>query len=189
MKLTADKDTAFAIPVSKDERDSAYRLRRLFEKVLEELDKFEKFSLVFFDYANKMDAGTSVKALSPLIKKYEHKLKKKFNGFIMTLESALEEYNSSFTDTELTNMRDLLIENAKTMRNSLIELLQTFKKIDDQNFIADAKTKYEFISKAIEQLKNVIRGELFNHIDYNILGRIRLGINQAPLVIRGKHGN
>jgi hypothetical protein len=123
--------------------------------------------------------------LKPLIKKYERKLKKKFNKFLDSLELGLKHYNKTFADTELHNIRDLIIEHTKNMRKSLVDLMNLFRKVEDPDFMGQAQMIFQALAKSIEQAEFAIREELFNHIDYDILGRIKLGINQAPLSIRG----
>lgn len=175
----------FTVPVSPKEKKMAETIRAKFEELLKDLEEFDRFLLVFFDHIDDLQEQTNLKSLSPLIVKYEYKLKDKFNQFMEKMEEALDSYRTGFADTQLDNIRDLIIENTKSIRNALIELLKLFKKVSDSEFISEAKKKYTAISNAISQMNTLIKGELFSHIDYDILGRIRLGVREAPLVIRG----
>jgi hypothetical protein len=179
---------AFSLPVSKEEKKIAEELRKEFLTLLKELEKFSRYLLVFFDRIDDLADTENLHSLGPLMKKYERKLKKKFNDFLQALEEGLAHYNDSFADTELDNIRDLIIEHAKSMRKSLLTLLDLFDRVGDPEFIQSAKTAYEGIAKSIEQLEFVIREELFDHIDYDILGRIRLGSSQLPLTVELTRG-
>lgn len=184
--MKRNAEPAFALPVSNQEKAIAEALRKEFDDMLRELERFSRYLLVFFDHADNFEGSEDMSTLSPLLKRYERKLKKKFNFFLAQLEDGLNHYNDSFSDTELDNIRDLIIENTKNMRKGLLDLLRSFEKADDPDFLGNAKEAYASISSAVEQIRFLIREELFTHIDYDILGRIRLGISQAPLVIRGK---
>jgi hypothetical protein len=176
---------AFSVPVSKEEKKIAEKLRAEFFDLLKELEKFSRYLDVFFDHVDNLTETEDLSSLRPIIKKYERKLKRKFNDFLQSLEEGLAHYNDTFADTELDNIRDLIIEHTKSMRKGLIGLLDIFDKVEDPDFIEEAKKIYEVILLSIKQLEFVIREELFDHIDFDILGRIRLGLHQAPLIKRG----
>ena len=182
MKIVANPE--FSVPVSGQERKLAKNLRDRFEELIVTLDEFDKFLLVFFDNVDDLEDNVNLTTLGPLIKKYEHKLKKKFNFFMTKLEDALDNYQTGFSDTKLDNIRDLIIENTKGMRNGLIKLIRLFKKVKDPEFVKEAKDTYVIIAESIAQLNVIIKEELFRHIDYDILGRIRLGVSEAPLVLK-----
>jgi len=185
--MRVNADPAFTVPVSSTEKKLAAALRKKFEDLLEELEEFDRFLLVFFDNIDDLEETANLKSLSPLIKKYERRLKKRFNEFMDKLELALDVYQTGFADTKLDNIRDLIIENTKSMRKGLIELLKLFKNVENPEFIAESKSKYVSISNSIRQMNIIVKDELFGHIDYDILGRIRLGLHEAPLVLRGKY--
>lgn len=182
MEKTADP--AFSLPVSNHEKKIAEQIRKDFEGLLKELEKFSRYLLVFFDHADDLEGTENLRSLNPLIKRYEVKLKNRFNAFTDKLEEGLENYNNGFSDTELDNIRDLIIENTKNMRKGVIDLLKLFKKVEDPEFLKEVKDTYAIIQKSIDQLDFIIKDELFNHIDFDILGRIRLGVAQAPLCIK-----
>lgn len=181
-------EPAFTLPVSEQEKEVAESLRKEFEDMLKELERFSTYLLVFFDHVDDLEGSEDMSSISPLLKRYEKKLKTKFNSFMVQLEDGLHHYNDGFSDTELDNIRDLIIENTKNMRKGLIELMRAFGKAGDPDFLGNAKDAYAVIASAIDQVRFLIREELFTHIDYDILGRIRLGVAQAPLVIRGSNG-
>jgi len=177
-------EPAFSLPVSNHEKKIAEKIRKEFEDLLKELEKFSRYLLVFFDNADDLEGTEDLSSLAPLVKKYEVKLKNRFNAFTDKLEKGLTNYNDGFADTELDNIRDLIIENTKNMRKGIIDLLKHFNKVEDPEFLKEAKDAYAVINKSIEQLEFIIKDELFTHIDFDILGRIRLGVSQAPLCIK-----
>jgi len=183
MKITSEPQ--FTVPVSTYERKLAGRLRSRFEDLIKDLEAFDRFLLVFFDNMDDLEDQTDLGTLAPLIKKYERQLKNIFKEFMEKLEIALESYQTGFVDTKLDNIRDLIIETTKSMRKGLIGLIKVFKNVDDKDFVKEVRDQYNIISSSIEQMNTIVKEELFRHIDYNILGRIRLGLQEAPLTLRG----
>jgi phytoene dehydrogenase-like protein len=179
---------AFSVPVSNEEKKAAERLRKEFEDILKELEKCSRYLLVFFDHTDDFTDDQSLDGLAPLMKRYEKKLKQKFNNFLEALERGLEHYNESFSDTELDNVRDLIIEHVKSVRKGLIAIIDLFARLEDPEFVEAAQKAYQEISSSIERVDFVIREELFDHIDYDILGRIRIGSGEFPLTLRLTRG-
>lgn len=165
----------YTIPISQHEEEQASELRKYFESISRQLDEFSEFLNVFFTSLDDLDANTTnLQSLSALLVKYRTKLKNKFNAFIDGFSSALGFYQDSVVDTKFDAIRDLLIENVKTMRASLIDLLKEFKNIESKNFVKKAKDIYMQIQKDVEQIQMMIRKEMFGHIDRDYLGKIRL---------------
>ena len=175
---------AYSLPVSNYEKQIAEKIRSDFKSMLQELDRLSRYLLVFFDNVDDLPSNEDLTSLTPLMKKYEVKLKNRFNSFTTKLEEGFAHYNDGFADTKLDNIRDLIIETTKVMREGVVSLLKAFNKVEDPEFLTEAKTAYELIDKNIQQLFFIVQEELFSHIDLDILGRIRLGISQVPLTIK-----
>lgn len=178
-------ETAFSLPVSEKEKELATAVRKEFEEVLKNLEEFDRYIKVFFDHLDDLNDKTDMAAINMLMKKYERKLKVKFNDFLSKLGDSLTHYNTMLSDTEMDNLRDLIIECAKGMRSVLVALLKIFGKVRDPDFVTEAKAIYPSMSKSIEQMRRMIKIDLFGHIDGDILGRIRIGGAQFPLTREG----
>lgn len=175
---------AYAVPVSDAEKKTANLMRKKFVEVLKQLERLDRYLLVFFDNVDDLDNSVDISSLGLLLKRYEKKLKHKFTEFSDELEKGLTGYSASLTDTKLDNIRDLIIENTKNMREGMIELFKFFRKVQDPEFLSEVKKTYDVIKSSIDDLSNVIRDQLFTHLDQNILGRLRLGQANIPLSIK-----
>lgn len=173
---------AFSLPVTEEEKENAEAVRSLFEDVLRKQDYLLDYLNVFFDQIDDLAVDRGLIKVSPLIKRYEQKLKKIFNIYIKSVSRALSKYESAFTDTELDDIRDLIIENVKNMRQETINLLILMKDVGSDNFVNDAKEAYSNILLISEKIEKLIRHEWFYHIDYDILGKIKLG--SIPLSLK-----
>lgn len=174
---------AYLVPVSESEKEKGKEIRAAFENVLSKQDSFLDYLGVFFEQLDELSSDPGLVKISPLLKRYEHKLKKIFNLYIKSLSKALITYEKSFSITELDEIRDLIIENIRNVRQETIELLRLFQDVSSTEFINNSKAVYSNIVKILEQVESTIREEWFGYIDYNILGTIKLG-TQIPLTLR-----
>lgn len=176
---------AFNIPVSEEEKALAKQVRDSLSLVLKKQDKFFKYLDVFFGNLEKLKSTTGLAKISPIIKQYEHKMKKIFNSYINEFSKSLSAYQKSFSDdSEMDEIRDLIIENVRNMRKSVIELLLLMKDVSEENFPSEALKVYNDLKNVKDKLENLIRDEWFGKIDYDILGQIRLGTLELPLSIK-----
>jgi len=174
---------AFTVPVSDSEKAQAIKVREGFEDVLSAQEKFFSFAAILFGHLEELEDQTGLMKISPLLKQYEHKMKKIFNKYIKEFSKALALYEENFSDTEMDEIRDLIIENVKGMRNIVIDLIVLMKDIGDDNFVQEALEKYRALENLNEKLSAIIENEWFSHIDYDVLGKIRLG-HEIPLFIK-----
>lgn len=166
---------AFTVPVSDDEKALAMKVRKAFEKVLKVQNDYFKFMGILFDNLEELEDKTGLQKISPILKRYEHKMKHKFNAYIKEFSKALTVYENNFSDTEMDDVRDLIIENIRSIRELVIDIVVLMKDIGSKNFVQESLGKYKSLKEQSEQLEGIIKNEWFGHIDYDILGRIKLG--------------
>jgi len=177
-------NTAFSVPVSDQEKESAKKLRAEFERTLKFLEEFNRYLLVFYDHADELEDKEDMSPINSLINRYKERLKLKYNEFVSRIGLSLEHYNEVLSDSEMDNLRDMIVETTQAIRTHLVELLKLFGKVRDPDFIAGTKLVYPKVLKSVDQLSHMIQTELFNHIDRDILGRIRISNKSFPLAKR-----
>lgn len=180
---------AYSIPVSEHEKALAIKVRKSFEGLLKKQDNLLKFLAIFFDHLEELQDQAGLIKISPLIKRYEHKMRRLFNEYIKEFSKALSSYENNFSDSDMDDIRDLIIENVKSMREIMIEIIYLMQNVAAKTFSEEVLSKYRTFIDLSEKLEGIIRDEWFGHIDYDILGRIRLG-TEIPLSIKkeGKDG-
>lgn len=175
---------AYSLPVSQEEINVAKAIRKSFQEVLKQQERLLKYMSIFFDHLDALENKTGLAYISPLIKQYEHKMRKKFNNYINAFSEAISTYQKGgLSDGKMDDIRDLLVENIRKIREYFIELLIQMKKVSSEEFAEKALEKYNAVKTSSEQIESIIRDEWFGHIDYNILGLIRLGESIVPLSI------
>lgn len=177
-------EPTFNVKVSQEERDAAVETRQLFDAFLKDQVTLRSHLSVFFEELEETEDTSNMQKISPVLVKYIHKFRDLCNVYIKSLEKAVQFAATNFKDSDMNNIRDLIVESVRDIRNNSAELIRAFKSIDSDTFVADITALYTKIVERIDQLETSISEELFGHIDYNILGKIRLSFNQVPLSIK-----
>jgi deoxyhypusine synthase len=185
MKHSVASGSAFAVPVTNDEKLRAESMRARFSNMLVNLAALEKFLNVFIEHSNDLPEGTSLSTIASLITKYENKLRTKANKVLYEIGDCLDNYGAGFVDNKLDNVKDLIIEAVTDMRNSIIELIKELSNPSDAQFLQRVKEKFTLLQQHIRHINIIVKNDLFKHIDQNILGKVRVGSQAFPLVIRG----
>ena len=174
----------FNIKVSPEEKQAAREIRSLFNNFLKTQKSLSNFLSTFFSELEKTADTSNIQKISPALKEYIHAYRDLCNNFIKDLETAVQYMATNFSDADMINHRDLIVESVRDIRDNSIELISTFNKIDDPNFVTNIKDIYQNIQARLDKLEVIINEELFGHIDYNILGKIRLSSPHIPLSIK-----
>lgn len=177
-------DPTFNTKVSPEEKEAAKKVRILFEEFLKTQDAVSTHLDVFFEKLAEIKDTSNMQKISPVLRKYIQKYRDLCNEYIVALEKAVQFAACNFKDTDMNNIRDLIVESVRDIRNNSKDLIIAFSSIDSDQFVKNIQEIYEKIKKRMEQLEETISEELFGHIDYNILGKIRLSFTDIPLSIK-----
>ena len=177
-------DPTFSTKVSPEEQAAAKELRKLFQEFNKKQDVLEKYLSTFFDNLKLVQDPSNIVKISPILKLYTIEYRKVFNKYIASLEKAIQYAATNFKDSDMNNIRDLVVESVKDIRNNSIEMLDFFNNVSEQDFVKNIQGSYDKIKARLERVQETVSDELFGHIDYNILGKIRLSFNQIPLSIK-----
>lgn len=177
-------DPTFSTKVSPEEKEAAKKVRSLFEDFLKTQEALSTHLSVFFEELAETKDTSNMQKISPVLRKYIQKYRDLCNEYITALEQAVQFAACNFKDTDMNNIRDLIVESVRDIRNNSKELIIAFGNIDGEQFVKTIQEIYEKIKKRLEQLEETISEELFGHIDYNILGKIRLSFTDIPLSIK-----
>lgn len=184
MSINKKADPTFSTKVSPEEKKAAKEVRALFEEFLKTQENLTSHLTALMDGLNNTKDTSNIQKISPLLKRYIHKYRDLCNEYIVSLEKAVQYTAGTFKDADMNNIRDLVVESVRDIRNNSKELIAEFSNIENDDFVKKVKDIGEKITKRLEQLEETVSEELFGHIDYNILGKIRLSFNEVPLSIK-----
>ena len=171
----------FSSPVSDEEKEHARAVRKLFTEVLNSQKVLHTHLDVFSKELEKLQDTSGMSKIAPLLRRYSHKFRDLCNEYIKTLEGAVQSTADHFKDADMSNLRDLIVESVRDIRDNAKLFIAEFRHVEDEKFVDNIKGLIDKIVQRLEQIESSISDELFAHIDFNILGKIRLSYHDLPL--------
>lgn len=175
----------YSIEINEEERAQAGLARKHFKDMLDKMDRAFSHLEILNNALNGFNDSTQFEQLRKLFKKYKRKTQEVFNEFIEQLESALKEAYRAISDTEMNRIIDTIVAEVREIRDGVIQLLHLLDEPESPEFIATFTDTVERLMKRKESLDEVVSDQLFSHIDFDILGKIRLGKRMIPLTKNG----
>lgn len=181
----------YSIDISEDEQKQATQTRLEFEELLHVMeDAFEHLHIL----GDSLEGATETPqfaAMSKLFHQYKRKTKKLFNNFIVQLEKALLALHTTVSDAEMNRIRDTIVSEVGEIRDGVITLLDFLDKPEDKDFAKSFKETVDRVFKRAEALEEIIQEQLFEHLDRDVLGKIRLGYwdldaHELDIIVRGE---
>jgi len=164
----------FSVPVSDKEKKIAGELKAKLQDFCDHVEKFQEFLKVLTDSLNEVDSGAQLIPIGRVIVKYKYKLRDRFNNCVKSFSLVLVAYNSIYAESRTDQIRDVMMNTFSEARNEFISLLKQLDDLDADNFLADAKASSQQINKYMEKVLGSAKDEWMQHIDKNILGKLKL---------------
>ena len=175
----------YSVEISKDEMSQATKTRESFDLLVKSLDEsFEKLKMVR-ELLDQFTDSSHFKQMRDLFIRYKHRIIGLFNEFLTQLQVALEDMNKSLSDTEMDNIKDTIVGECGELREGIDKLAEILDEPDSPNFLNTFKSTFDRLQERKNSLHEIITDHLFSHIDYDILGRIKLGSVRAKISKRG----
>lgn len=164
----------FSVPVSDKEKKIAEEIREKLNEFCDHVEKFQEFLKVLADSLGEVETGSQLLPIGRLIIKYKYRLREKFNNCVKSFSLVLVAYNNFYPESRTDQIRDVMMNTFSEARNQFIKLIGMFDKLEAENFLADAKVSCEQINKYMEKVLGSAKDEWIQHIDKNILGKLKL---------------
>lgn len=175
----------YSVDINESEQKQAQITRDAFEKLTERLtEAFEKLKIVREMLGQFKDSSHFVH-IKDLFVRYKHRITDLFNDFLNHLQISLQEMNKMLSDNEMENIKDTIVGEAREIRDGVEELSQLLDTPDAPDFINDFGNCYDRLEQRTDSLNEIITDHLFSHIDYDILGRIKLGAKNIRFTKKG----
>lgn len=164
-----------SIEISDEERRQAVVTRKKFELLMDALaDAFEHLNSLN-GALGEIENPDELAPLRKLFKQYKRRTQKIFNELIDLLEAALIEMNKTVSDSEMERIQDMVVGEIREIRDGVERLLVLLKEPQESGFVKGFTTVMERLNARKTSLEEIISDQLFSHVDYDVLGRIRLG--------------
>jgi hypothetical protein len=155
--------------------EQAKRVRRSLKDVIVKLDQITDSLQSFASILGEIREPSDIGKLRRELVAYKQKIQGDMNDFLTLVESSLGEWNKMISDGNFESMRKAYVEEIRKVRDAAGELLEKFRRPTEPNFLQDAPQDVNNIVAAKSALHEIITVQLFQKIDRDILGRIKIG--------------
>jgi hypothetical protein len=156
-------------------------VRGALKDVMLSLDAITDSLQAFSSILGEIRGPADISKLRMELLQYRHKVQADMNNFLTLVEVSLSEWTKMISDGNFDSMRKAYVEEVRKIRDAAGELLEKFRKPTDPKFLQDAPQDVSNIVTAKGALHEIISTQLFQKIDRDILGRIKIGTRNVQL--------
>ena len=172
---TAESGPRMSVDVTQKEKTVAKSLKKEFKQILRDLDDAVE---VLGDLRDALvEQRPSKEDLKGTYKgrllRYRSKIQKAFNSFLTHTKSGMEMMNQ-VSDPNMIRLREIMVAEIGELSDGTESLLDLLKETDRDGFTQSMEKLVAQIEKRQESIIDVIDNQLFNHIEQNILGRMKI---------------
>lgn len=161
--------------ITDTERTVAKQIKEDFKHILKKLDIATKTILDLRDAIveqrpDKEDLNTKYRGR---LLRYRGKIKKVFNDFLSAVKTSLEKL-SEISDPDMINLREIIIAEIDELSDGVEAILDILSETDREGFTKTLEQISAQIEKRQKSIIDVVENQLYNHIDHDILGRMKI---------------
>lgn len=171
----------YSIKISPGEMEQAKVVRQALKSVIVKLDQITDSLQSFSSILGEIKDPNDVSQLRREFVAYKQKIQADINDFLTLVEVSLGEWNKMISDGNFDSMRKAYVEEIRKIRDSAGELLEKFRKPTEPTFLQDVPQDVNSIVSAKSALTDIVTVQLFQKIDRDILGRIKIGSKQVDI--------
>jgi len=173
--IRAGEGPQLSLDVTDRERTAAKSIKKDFKAILKELDTALKIvydlrDALVEDRPSKTDIGNRFHGR---FLRYRSKIVKAFNAFLENLKVALESLEAVL-DPEMIKLRGLLMAEFDEMSDGIEALLDLLKNSGKEGFTKNLERICTQAQKRRQSIGDVIESQLFNHLEHDILGKLKI---------------
>lgn len=189
MKKKSYNGPSFVLDVSDTERQVAKELKQEFKQILKKLD------VALDSVIDIKDAIVKQRPTQEELKdrykgrllRYRRRIRSLFNDFLQSVKLSLEKM-AKISDAETIRLREIIIAEIEEMSDGVEAVLDLFDEVHKDGFTASLEGITSQMQKRQSSINDVIDDRLFNHLDHDILGRmkisqLRLRINKRKRIM------
>jgi len=163
------------LTVTDHERAIAKQVKEEFKRILHKLDKAVR------SIADLRDAMVEERPSKEDLKskyrgrllRYKRKIRNIFNEFLSSVKSSLEKL-SKISDPDMIRLREILIAEIGELSDGAEAIMDLLGETDREGFSKTIEQVSSQVEKRQKSIIDVIDNQLFNHIDHDILGKMKI---------------
>lgn len=182
MEIKISSGPKMTLEITDREREVAKKVKKEFKTISRELDDAVKVVLDLRDaITNQRPTKDDLnKAYRGRLLRYKKKIRDAFNHFLThtkrTLETAVE-----ISDPDMVRLREILVAEIGELSDGVEALMDLLSETDRDNFTQTLEQISSQLEKRQKSIEDVIENQLFNHIETDILGRMKISEIQNRL--------
>ena len=187
METKTSAGPKMTLEITERERQVAKNVKKEFKTISRELDEAVKVVLDLRDaIVNQRPTKDDLdKTYRGRLLRYKKKIKEAFNHFLnhtkRTLEAAVE-----ISDPDMVRLREILVAEIGELSDGVEALMDLLGETDRDGFTKTLEQIAAQLEKRQKSIADVIDNQLFNHIEQDILGRMKISEIQNRLRRRAR---
>lgn len=174
-RLNADTGPRLTLVVTDDERAIAKQIKNDFKKILAKLKEAVKSIVDLRDAIveqrpSKDDLKNKYRGR---LLRYRRKIRTVFNDFLSSVKTALEKLEE-VSDSDMVKLREIIIAEIGELSDGAEALMDMLGETDRESFTKTIEQIASQVEKREKSIIDVIDNQLFNHIDHDILGKMKI---------------
>ncbi len=165
----------YSIKISPVEMEQARKVRKALSDVMSSFDSISDSLEKFGAIIGEISKPEQIAGLRRELLAFKHKIQGDFNSLLDLVDVALTEWNDMISDGNFDSMRKAFIEEIRKARDSALEFLEKLRFPAEPRFLAESPNDIAAIMGCKKSLEDIISNQMFQKIDKDILGRIRIG--------------
>ena len=172
---SAISTTRMVLEISPEEKAVAIELKDDFKAILKQIEEAVKvvndFTTALTDQHPSQD-DLKNKYRGRLLR-YRLKVKGLFNAFLVDTKAALEKL-TTIADPNIIRLREVIIAEISELSDGAGVLLDLLKDVGQEGWSQKIEKVNAQMQKRLTSIKDVIQNQLENHIDHDIMGRLKI---------------
>ena len=169
------QNTRFVFNITPDEIETAKEVKRDFDGILENLDEALKTITQIRDAIIKQHPSQDelIKKYKGRMIRYKRKIIEKFNIVTKNIGISLEKMQK-INDPEMLRLRDVLIAEVSEFCDGAQATMDLLEEPGKKDFTQTLEQLTAQMEKRYQAIQDVIDSQIFGHLDYDILGRMKI---------------
>ena len=184
-KIHADQGPRLTIEVSERERSLAKAAKKEFKEILKDLDDALKIvydlrDAIVEQHPSKEDLQNTYRGR---LLRYRRKITDVFNKLLVRLKKAVQSLND-ITDPDMANLKKIMVTEFDELSDGIEGVLVLLNEPTREGFTKELERLCTQLKRRATSISEVIDNRLFNHIDSDILGKLKVSEWRGRIIAR-----
>lgn len=187
IKIHADQGPRLTMEVSERERSLAKAAKEEFKDILKDFDDalkviYELRDAIVKQRPNKEDLQNTYKGR---LLRYRRKITEIFNKLLIRFKNAIQSLND-ITDPDMANLKRIMVTEFDELSDGVEGVLDLLDDVSKEGFTKELERLCTQMQQRSVSINEIIDNRLFNHLDSDILGKLKLSKHKTRIIKRAR---